>query len=873
VAGCANPTVGNIVRGAYTPYSENHGRPVYRKNEQVNNLDVLIYYWDDRDGPNFCGWWFGPKVGGDQVWAYNSERAMTPPPGGWRVPYDGPVDTTFSVSSGSGGGGYAQQQPQQQAPQAPQGQYGQQQQPPQQQQQQGQYQQDLQAYYRKQEEDRLRQQQEAVRQQQEASRQQQQQQLLMQQQQAAQAKQREEDMRRQREAEMQRKREEDERRRYEQHAALTARKAIQKIRFATPENYEELKLEVEQTLAAELPKCGAQGERIRQDADTTVQQAQQRVEEIKEQRRVDEERKVEEEAATKKLMLELVELVNKAEQDVAKVKEVGAPVLEGAETKSELGLEEAKTLWESVTQVVGAAKASSKACTDFIVTNRATIEKAKSIVTETREELLKLQGRIQDFFKIVIKTSLTTKAIHEKAAKKAKAAKELERRSALFTKYSTGGVMSKVDIEFYAKREFEFSLAKEDLTKIFERFAVGKGVPKEKFQQLKLAVGIAREEEASRMRVKELAEKKAKLEELVGSVASSLEKVEPEVVKTEEKVKPLAAGDLTTVDHKLVVEAAEDTQEQLASTKTAINQVRKEIAEIGSDVEEALKIFLTLEVRKLDVKVNQYDLRLNQVGIVLSRGKAYLAREAKAELDATRAAAVQALKAHVVEKKLTLEELFAVVDKDKDEVVSKSEFLAFFAECSSDIEPEKLERFFAHLDEGEKGALAKDAFLRLARVYFIVVKETPMTAEMSIKESKMVRRLDAGEVLEVCEGPVKDDSGITRVKGFAKKDGAEGWATVQGNSGTIFLEEGEATYEVIKEVALTAEFEVVEGVDPVRMLQPGECVEVLEWDKKDEASGAVRMKVKVLAETGPVLMGYASKVSPEGSTCLKLKRS
>ena len=50
---------------------------MYKKNEPVANnptLDVLIYFWDERDGANFCGWWFGPKVGGDQVWAYNSER-------------------------------------------------------------------------------------------------------------------------------------------------------------------------------------------------------------------------------------------------------------------------------------------------------------------------------------------------------------------------------------------------------------------------------------------------------------------------------------------------------------------------------------------------------------------------------------------------------------------------------------------------------------------------------------------------------------------------------------------------------------------------------------------------------------------------------
>lgn len=27
----------------------------------------MLYYWDDRDGSDFSGWWFGPRVGGDQA--------------------------------------------------------------------------------------------------------------------------------------------------------------------------------------------------------------------------------------------------------------------------------------------------------------------------------------------------------------------------------------------------------------------------------------------------------------------------------------------------------------------------------------------------------------------------------------------------------------------------------------------------------------------------------------------------------------------------------------------------------------------------------------------------------------------------------------
>merc|ERR1719428_786367 len=105
VGGCQNGTVGTIVRGNYALAAENHGKPVYKKDQQVNGLDVLIYFWDDRDGPNFGGWWFGPKVGGDQVWAYNPNKASPTPPGqGWKVPYDGPVDPTFAVTNFGGGG-------------------------------------------------------------------------------------------------------------------------------------------------------------------------------------------------------------------------------------------------------------------------------------------------------------------------------------------------------------------------------------------------------------------------------------------------------------------------------------------------------------------------------------------------------------------------------------------------------------------------------------------------------------------------------------------------------------------------------------------------------------------------------------------------
>merc|ERR1712032_1749746 len=71
---CQNVTISDIVCGTYVPFSINHSKAVYQKVEKARGLDVLIYYWDDRDGSDLSGWWFGPSLGGDQVWAYHPSR-------------------------------------------------------------------------------------------------------------------------------------------------------------------------------------------------------------------------------------------------------------------------------------------------------------------------------------------------------------------------------------------------------------------------------------------------------------------------------------------------------------------------------------------------------------------------------------------------------------------------------------------------------------------------------------------------------------------------------------------------------------------------------------------------------------------------------
>eukprot|EP00927_Polykrikos_kofoidii_P057621 TRINITY_DN5177_c0_g1_i4.p1 TRINITY_DN5177_c0_g1~~TRINITY_DN5177_c0_g1_i4.p1 ORF type:complete len:1994 (-),score=547.82 TRINITY_DN5177_c0_g1_i4:85-6066(-) len=88
----------NTLVGEYKENGNNHGRKVYKKSVGAGAVDVFLYYWDMRDGQNFTGWWFGNMLGGTQVWSHNSSAAVAPPLSGWKIPWDGAVRPTLTVS-------------------------------------------------------------------------------------------------------------------------------------------------------------------------------------------------------------------------------------------------------------------------------------------------------------------------------------------------------------------------------------------------------------------------------------------------------------------------------------------------------------------------------------------------------------------------------------------------------------------------------------------------------------------------------------------------------------------------------------------------------------------------------------------------------
>eukprot|EP00746_Dinoflagellata_sp_MGD_P019639 gnl/MRDRNA2_/MRDRNA2_145629_c0_seq1.p1 gnl/MRDRNA2_/MRDRNA2_145629_c0~~gnl/MRDRNA2_/MRDRNA2_145629_c0_seq1.p1 ORF type:complete len:597 (+),score=164.73 gnl/MRDRNA2_/MRDRNA2_145629_c0_seq1:79-1791(+) len=93
----ASGEISEAVTGTYYPGEKVHGRPVFKGKSKKNNMEVLIYFWKDDDEPDQTGWWFGPEVGGAEVWAFNRSEEYKPPEYGWRVPWDGDVDKSFTI--------------------------------------------------------------------------------------------------------------------------------------------------------------------------------------------------------------------------------------------------------------------------------------------------------------------------------------------------------------------------------------------------------------------------------------------------------------------------------------------------------------------------------------------------------------------------------------------------------------------------------------------------------------------------------------------------------------------------------------------------------------------------------------------------------
>lgn len=137
---------------------------------------------------------------------------------------------------------------------------------------------------------------------------------------------------------------------------------------------------------------------------------------------------------------------------------------------------------------------------------------------------------------------------------------------------------------------------------------------------------------------------------------------------------------------------------------------------------------------------------------------------------------------------------------------------------------------------------------QMCEKFFVCTAAVVMTDDLDIKNCKVLRKLAVDEIVLALEGPVQEPAtNITRIRGRSVRDGGEGWVTVKGNAGTVYVEPSSAHYTVLEEIPLQ-KANIGNCADVVRMLAKDEVLSVLEGPTEEVNVPEVWVKGRTLSD-------------------------
>jgi len=213
-----------------------------------------------------------------------------------------------------------------------------------------------------------------------------------------------------------------------------------------------------------------------------------------------------------------------------------------------------------------------------------------------------------------------------------------------------------------------------------------------------------------------------------------------------------------------------------------------------------------------------------------------------------RAAVATALREAAVKEGLGVEALFDKLRKESPTIPTK-ELVTFLGAQALKGAQDLKSMLNAKGGELELGVerYASSGFTKLALMlvvqdYMKCVKEIAMTDGFDVKESKTVKKLAIGELVEVFETKKpEDDSDMTRVRCRAVGDLTEGWVSLKGTQGTNFMERCAKPFFCCREeLSIQSAFE--SGSAEVKRLLPGQVVEVMEGPRREAAAECLRAR-------------------------------
>lgn len=421
---------------------------------------------------------------------------------------------------------------------------------------------------------------------------------------------------------------------------------------------------------------------------------------------------------------------------------------------------------------------------------------------------------------------------------------------------------------------------------------------------------------------KKIAEMREKLSENVKAATEVFQKAE-EQVSAAEKVSSQMVFNPPTLKSAEMVEIAAKVDEEFGVARTRVEEARKAIQMVNDGIGSELEQEATVHTKSMNNKANYLHSKIERNLGIANRFREEAKRREMAEVRQLEKDVISLVRHHRAQKGLSLEDTLKVVDADSDGIVNLEDFNKFFETCERKLkevaepvdeaekkesnedeekkdedvkedatedvkeaeekkEPEyepvptpdelaRVHKSFTAADEGaapDACGFTTEVLKRFLRVFMRVVKDTVCSDEIDIK-SKTVRRFEMDEVVEVLEGPQADPvSKLLRVRARAVEDAAEGWVTVKGTQGTVYLEEGGSTFKILKETILTDSFDLdsedssKKVKDTTRKLKQGEIVEALEWAAKEEKSGLMRMLCRCQTDGA---VGWVTTVGNQGA--------
>eukprot|EP00451_Oxyrrhis_marina_P040677 CAMPEP_0204393728 /NCGR_PEP_ID=MMETSP0469-20131031/62472_1 /ASSEMBLY_ACC=CAM_ASM_000384 /TAXON_ID=2969 /ORGANISM="Oxyrrhis marina" /LENGTH=991 /DNA_ID=CAMNT_0051387815 /DNA_START=22 /DNA_END=2997 /DNA_ORIENTATION=- len=504
-------------------------------------------------------------------------------------------------------------------------------------------------------------------------------------------------------------------------------------------------------------------------------------------------------------------------EEIKKREEANKAKAEELKKKREAALEAAKLKREELQKLKEAAEKEAQ----------LKKEEAEKEAQRKKEEREKLQAELR------VKLE---KEKEEKAAA----------QKALFIKYdSTGaGKLLAVDVVALAQVEHEVPLTEEEAAEIVGTLDPSKagGVVEAKLQalqnKLKVKADILRKKakEAKEAQLRQEAEAKraevlAVIKTMIADGTTKCEEVGPKVTEIEEVGKLLKSN---TTHPGLKAEKVNEATELSEAVQPMVTAAREALREAMDQCKaDECEVFQESkgEITKLLTRVSVMQSKIGIVSKLAASVKEELAeREAKIKSTKKTKAIKTALTLLSAEKGTFLEllkfneshmerALAAGVTKEElakglaDQTSAKVRYLGFVIKEAMAKEEKSFEQLypaaaggmdkesFAKLGEGKElpegyldavfDKLQVDGkvtdFTPLSQQKYKVLKECPMHDGVDVLASKKVKVLAVGDVLVTNQAPVIDPKlGVPRVNVVAGNK--EGWATVKGNQGTVFLQ-------------------------------------------------------------------------------------